>query len=252
LIAGWLTTVNENQAELVAISNSLINAKGDLASAEKSVNHKLAALAETNDGADELDIAQKRVAVRQKEKAYNDCFLTAPFDGLITRLDLEVGELASAGTSVASMISDSQFEIETFVPEISIAGLAIGNSALITLDAYGENEEFEARVVSVAPAETIRDGVSTFKVVLAFVKDDERIRSGLTANVLIVKTDRKNVISVPGSAIGRIGGKKYVQIKSGRDFTWREVLTGEVVSLGQTEILSGLKEGDIVRIYFTE
>jgi multidrug efflux pump subunit AcrA (membrane-fusion protein) len=118
----------------------------------------------------------------------------------------------------------------------------------VTLDAYGVEVPFEATVVSVDPAETIRDGVSTYRAILQFSEQDERIRSGMTANVIITADRREGVIAIPQGAIISRDGKKIVRIKVGEETLEREVTVGEVSSIGSTEITSGLSEGDRVVI----
>ena len=55
----------------------------------------------------------------------------------------------------------------------------IGDNANITLDAYDSDVVFGARVTSIEPAETIVDGVATYKTTLQFNKKDRRVRSGM-------------------------------------------------------------------------
>ncbi len=144
------------------------------------------------------------------------------------------------------MMSVGTFEIESYVPEVSIAQIKLEDVARISLDAYGDSVLFDAKVVSIDPAETIRDGVSTYKVKLQFGDKDDRIKSGMTANVSIVIFNKPNVIVIPGGAIFNKDGKKFVQIKSDNKISDQEIVLGDVSSLGQTEIVSGLKDGDMV------
>jgi hypothetical protein len=144
------------------------------------------------------------------------------------------------------MTSANIFQIESYVPEINIALIKFGDSAKITLDAYGDNTFFEAKVVSIDPAETVRDGVSTYKIKLQFIEKDERIKSGMTANVAIIIFNKPHVIVVPGGVVLEQDGKKFVQIKNGKEILEREVTTGDVSLLGQIEIVSGLEDGEQV------
>lgn len=193
-----------------------------------------------------LDIEARKLAIKQKESTYQDYFLSAPFAGVITRLDLKTGEQALAGQTAVSMINSGLFQIESYVPEINIANVKVGNPAKVTLDAYGTDVVFDATVISIDPAETIRDGVSTYKVKLQFLLNDQRIKSGMTANIIITTESRPNVISVPSGALITSGNQKFVQLKTGPQLIRRPVVIGSVGALGQTEILSGLMSGDVV------
>ena len=93
----------------------------------------------------------------------------------------------------------------------------------------------------------MRDGVSTYRAILQFTDRDERIRSGMTANVRILTEKKENVISIPRRIVVERDGKKYVSVQTGEDeIVEKEVTTGSVSSSGAIEILTGLNEGDIV------
>jgi multidrug efflux pump subunit AcrA (membrane-fusion protein) len=172
--------------------------------------------------------------------------LRAPFAGIVTVVDTEVGATAAVNEPVISLIGDDTLQVESFVPEINLAFVQPGASSTVTLDAYGATVPFEAVVISVDPAETVRDGVSTYRAILRFVEDDERVRSGMTANVRITADRRDNVISVPQGAVESREGKKFVTILVGKEVVEREVETGIVSSIGSIEIVSGLEEGDVL------
>jgi len=172
--------------------------------------------------------------------------LRAPFAGVVTVVAAERGAIASPGEIAVSLQSDDTLQIESFVPEVNIALIEVGDVAAVTLDAYGGDVVFSARVVSIDPAETVRDGVSTYRAILQFEVRDERVRSGMTANVRITTDKREGVISIPRGVVVERDGKKYVRVKVDDSVEDREVTTGAVSSLGNIEILTGLEEGDVV------
>ena len=170
----------------------------------------------------------------------------APFDGIITNVGKEIGEIASSNESVITIMGTGVFLIESYVPEVNIALIKIGDEAKVTLDAYGENILFYAKVISIDPAETIRDGISTYKVQMQFKENDERIKSGMTANVSITIFNKPNVIVIPAGVIFEQDGKKFVQVKTDKGISDREVTLGDVSALGQVEVMSGLEDGETV------
>ena len=238
-IIAWIDKANRDAGALTLSSNNISNGNRDVA-------QKSEALIKLQQGAEALDIKAQELAVEQQTKLYTDYFLRAPFDGVITKLDIKVGELASPTLSPVSMISQGTFQIESYVPEINIAGLKVGNTAQVTLDAYGPETLFSAKIISIDPAETIRDGVSTYKIKLQFDAEDPRIKSGMTANIIIMIDNKLDVIVVPPSAIFSVNGQKFVQVKNGDNQLNRAITIGSVGALGQAEVTSGLKEGDVV------
>jgi RND family efflux transporter MFP subunit len=172
--------------------------------------------------------------------------IVAPFDGTVTRMDIKVGEIIASNSSQISLMNTNSFNIESYVPEVHIAHIKPGNPAKVTLDAYDTETVFEAVVATVDPAETIRDGVSTYKVVLSFQSNDSRIKSGMTGSVSIITLEKPDAIMVLQSAIIKRDGLPYIQKKMGEEIVEVLVEIGDSTSLGQVEIISGLSEGDSI------
>lgn len=170
--------------------------------------------------------------------------LASPIDGIVSVQEGKLGQAVTQGEIIVSVISP-EYIIETFVPEVSIAGISLDNPASVTLDAYGQSQKFEARVSEVDPAETVRDGVSTYRVKLSFISSDERIRSGMTANVEIETMRKTGTLIIPERAVVNREGETFVYVKEGEKGQ-REipVSLGEKDSYGQIEVLSGLSLGE--------
>lgn len=172
--------------------------------------------------------------------------IVAPFGGVITRMDAKQGEIVSPNTPEISLMSAGNMQVESYIPEISVALVHPGNEVSITLDAYGSDVVFGAVVVSVDPAETIRNGVPMYRAVLQFSAQDARVKSGMTANATITTARRENVISVPQGIVSDRADKKYVPVRVDETIEDREVTVGAVSAFGDIEILSGLRDGDTV------
>ncbi|HEY9480746.1 MAG TPA: efflux RND transporter periplasmic adaptor subunit [Candidatus Paceibacterota bacterium] len=223
-VASARTSVNGALSGLVSAQNSL----SDVASDEPVESAKVAA-------------AQASVARYQAE--LSDSLIVAPFNGVVTRMDAKVGEAVSANSSLVGVKSEG-YRIEAFVPEVSIAGLAVGNPAQATLDAYGSGVVFDALVSHVDPAETEKDGVSNYRIELSFNTPDGRVRSGMTANVTVETMRKADALLVP---LRSVKDEKVLVVSEGETVE-RAVETGVTDSKGNVEIVSGLSEGDTILI----
>lgn len=238
-IATARTNVNSAATTLTTDSTALTTAVKNLAlkqagSTAESIAEQQAAVA-----AAAADVANAQAAITKTR-------ITAPFSGVVTRMDAKVGETVSPTSALISMQSDGLFEVETFVPEVTIVRVAVGNRATTTLDAYGSSVAFPATVVEVDPAETVKDGVPTYKTTLSFLSADSRIRSGMTANVVMETGKLHDAIVIPAGAVGRKDGTSYVSVVLEGDVVSRTVTTGPSPALGQAQILSGLSAGDVL------
>lgn len=257
-VAGELSTIAAKQQ---AIEVQRASNQSAVASAEAAVNDASNALAVAEAelklkeaGYTPEQITQQEASVRQAEARadvvrtqIDNTELKSPIAGVVTKQSAKVGEIVSVNTPVVSLISDAQFEIEANVPEADIARVKVGDGAEVTLDAYGNDIFFKAAVSEVDPAEIVIEGVPTYKVTLQFADKDDRVKSGMTANVDIETDKRMGVIVVPQRAIFVQNGKKAVRV-AGSDGAVREteVETGLRGSDGNIEIVKGINEGEKV------
>ncbi|MDD5318927.1 MAG: efflux RND transporter periplasmic adaptor subunit [Candidatus Pacebacteria bacterium] len=231
--------VSTATAALNSASQSYTAASSSLDTAQSQLTLKKA-------GATTADIDIQSAAVDRAAAALAQSIITAPFAGTITRVDAKTGEIASPNTPVIGLISSSQYEIESYIPEADIAKVKVGQSASITLDAYGPNVIFNAKVTAVDPAETIKDGVSTYKTTFQFLASDNRIRSGMTASISIQVDDRTGILVVPQSALFIKNDQKMVTVKNGKNTENRVIVTGALDAKGNAEVISGLSAGETI------
>jgi multidrug efflux pump subunit AcrA (membrane-fusion protein) len=143
--------------------------------------------------------------------------------------------------------STGEYKIEANVPEVDVAKVAVGDPARVTLDAYGSAEFFPATISAIDPAETVIEGVPTYTVTLRFDQKDERIKSGMTANIDIRTDQREGVLYIPARAVlTDADGRRFVRVPDGLATRDVPVEVGLRGSDGRIEILSGLSEGDVV------
>jgi HlyD family secretion protein len=120
---------------------------------------------------------------------------------------------------------------------------------MTTLDAYGNSVVFNNSIVKIDPAATVIDGVPTYKVTLKFDVKDDRVRSGMTANLDILTNKKDNVLFLPSRVIVTKDDGKYVSMLDANDkseLIEKKVITGLRGSDGNVEVISGLNEGDKV------
>ncbi|MEN9613935.1 MAG: hypothetical protein RLZZ347_242 [Candidatus Parcubacteria bacterium] len=239
------TNINTAISALATAKEKLRGAESSLSLAETQLDLDKAGATEDDLMAEEARVKSAEANVANYESQLAKTVIHAPFDGVVTLQDGKVGQIVTPGTIVTS-VSGTELIIEAFVPEVDIAQVAVGNTADVSLDAYGSGVIFPATVFSVDPAETLTDGVSTYKIKLRFVKPDARIKSGMTANVDATTVHKDNVLVVPTRAVLTVSGKKIVQVQVGKKVVDTEVQVGARGVDGMVEITKGLSVGDMV------
>ncbi len=197
--------------------------------------------------AEEAKIRGVNATIANYDAQMSKSVIIAPFSGVVTKQDAKLGETVAPNAPLVALMSDGIFKITANVPEVDVAKLSVGDTAKVTLDAYGIDVLFRATVTSIDPAETVIEGVSTYGATLRFDENDTRIRSGMTANIDILTDKRENALYVPARAVFTREEKKYVKVPSGPTLTAdTEITTGLRGSDGSIEILIGLTEGQTV------
>jgi len=249
-----------NQNNISLAKEKVIQAKNALALAEAELSLKKAGFSQEQIDAQrarvkqlesslisqKAQIKQVQAEIEYLRTQLSKYTLYAPFDGIITKKEIEKGEIVSAYQPVISLISVNNFEIQANVPEVDIAKVKVGNQAKITFDAYGEEVIFKAKVVKIDPAETIIEGVATYKVTLNLVEKDKRIKPGLSADIDILTAKKENVLVIPQRGVIEKDGQKFVRVYKDGQIKEKEVKTGLSDGKGQIEIKEGLNEGDLI------
>ena len=228
-------TIDNYKADTISARNNLNSASQSLIAAEEKLRGLLLEVP-----VQVARVESARASLLNDQSQLSKTTLTSPINGVISRQEAKIGQVVSPNTSLVSIISE-EFEIEAFVPEVLISGVRIGNPASVTLDAYGDKETFAAKIAHIDPAETIRDGVSTYKIKLTFTDPDDRIRSGMTANIEI-ETFRKNAVRlIRERAVLIEGSEAFVYVLSeNNDREKTSVEIGERDSMGNVELISDL------------
>ncbi len=257
-LATWKTMIANNRAAINTAVANLTAAEEKYTNAKSASNVSNQIISNgSNTSVTDAQIAQAQAVLEKAESQLSKAYLTAPFSGVITRLDVKEGEIIAANMPLAissplvSMISNDNFQVDFFVSEIQVVKIKTGDMATTTLDAFGTNSPFLAKVVSVDPAETLQNGVPSYKVSVQFVDSDIRIKSGMNANISISIIKKDNVLAVPTSAIIKNGSDNFIMLKNDnrKETVMTKVETGIVDNDGYVEILSGLNDGQKVAVF---
>lgn len=244
-VASARSVVSAADGAITVAESSRATAVASLAVSERQLELKVAPAQSTEVQIQEAAVRGAEAQVANVRASIAENAVISPVDGIVTELNAKVGENASAAQPVVTVMADARLEIEVRVPEADIAKIEVDNEARLTLDAY-PGERFTARVIYVAPAETLIEGVATYKVKLQLTEDDARFKPGMTADLDIATAKRENVIVLPQRAIITRGDKKVVRIPDGDKTREIEVKTGIRGVDAMVEIISGINEGEVV------
>src|SRR5574344_16086 len=165
----------------------------------------------------------------------------ARIEGYVTSLPLTQGTTVTTSTAIARLGNIAKLQISANVPERDIGVLKNGLSAEVTLAAYPDTV-FSAHVFRVSP---IVDETSRAKeIYLIFDNEDSRINAGMYARIKLNTVLHKNVIVIPTDAVITENGLKYVYVMNDNSTVKKTQITLGVTVDGNTEVITGLFDGD--------
>jgi multidrug efflux pump subunit AcrA (membrane-fusion protein) len=243
-----LSTAKTNSEQQITSTETRVN------SAKEALEVAIAQRDKALAGADSYDVSLNRAKIRQAQAAIDSITkqiensqIKAPIDGQVTEVKYKVGEQAMSGQPVFSLLGNGDYEIEVLISEADINKVKTEDLALITLDAFGEDEIFNGSVFFIEPAETVIQDVIYYKVSIKFDQADSRIKPGMTANVTITTNKKSNVFSIPSRAIVDKGSEgSFVRLLVDNNVKEQKVTIGLRGDEGNVEIIDGLKLGDTI------
>ena len=271
-----LSSLNSYTGKTNAILPNLLSAKSTIqmgkeaiTSAERSIEEKSLSLAKIKAGPDDLDIRAKKIAIQQKEDALltakqnlANCSITVPFSGIVADIKVKKGDSVSAGTVLASVITQEKIA-EISLNEVDAAKVKVGQKVTLTFDALPDLT-LTGKVIENDTVGTVSQGVVSYGVKIALDTDSEKIKPGMSVTAEIVVEAKPDVLVLPNSAIKSQGNSYYIELIEASEEVKSKLKIGSSIDLPKnvqiknqpveigisndtlTEIISGLKEGDIV------
>lgn len=232
--------------------NEVYQAGVNLASAEQRLEEMQAGGESAEVSLNRLEVAAARKALEQAQKELDEATITAPFDGLVGAVYVDEGDIipppTMAPTVAVYFITPTSLELIAEVDEVDIPLVEVGQSVTIEVDAITD-DLFEGTVSSISPVPVIEASLVIYKVTVSLtVPADSGVMVGMSATADIIIDKSENTLLVPERAIG-VGedGNPVVWVSLDGQLEERAVVVGISDGL-QTEILSGLAEGEMVSV----
>lgn len=255
--ASFTTQISAERSALASAQGEADRAKSDIATYEATVRISEAQLQLKRAGTRPQDIASARARVAENaarlqraRAALGDTVLTAPVDGVVTKVNVKKGEILPAGAAI-TMLGTTPYRVELYVAEVDIPLIQSSQSGSIELDAFPGIFD-PLRVSEIDEAATDRDGVPKYRVKLDFAAAREELRVGMTGDAEIITGKRSDVVSVPRRAvIENADGETVVRLLLNDEVIEKPVTMGMEGSDGEVEV-DGVEEGDVVIVLIKE
>jgi HlyD family secretion protein len=246
-VTNALSEVNTATTAVNSLGQNIASQKLTVAGLQADLNKEIAGPTSQDIAAQQAQVEQAQAAVQKIQVEISQAALISPVSGTVTQEDAKVGQTATAGTVLVSVLSDQGLEVDAYIAETDIGKVAVGDEATMTLDAF-QGQSFSGKVTYIDPGETVTQGVPTYKTTFQF-NLPSGAKPGMTANIDITTATHENVVYVPQRMVTTDAqGNRTVQRYhgAGQPLTTSTVTVGIRDQNGNIEIISGLNEGDVV------
>ena len=182
---------------------------------------------------------RQKLIVEDLERQVSELTVYAPFRGVVGTIDVEQKQAVVRNAPLLSAVDMSAFEVEVQIPEIYADLLGQGMATDVSIG----NETLEASLVAVSPE--VNNGQVSGRI--RFNQNVDGLRQNQRVNARILIESKPDVLKVKrGPFVSSSGGKIAYKVE-GNTANRINVSLG-LSSIGEVEVLSGLKAGDRIII----
>lgn len=180
---------------------------------------------------------------------YDRSVIRAPFDGVVTEVNLRVGELSGPQTPGTGkpmrLIDEKPRLVKGDIDEVDLARVKSGQKARIRVPA-SRTEPFPAKVSRVVPfVDTTKEQDRTSQIELRMDGAEAAIPVGASAEIEIVTDAKEGALAVPARTVLGSGKTRYVYVAKDGKLAKVAVETG-IGNYDRVEILKGVTANDVV------
>lgn len=266
-------TVKKGQ-KLAAIDDDVLQAEQEAAESALTAartarsEHLSDGASDEQEAADDAAVLAAESSLAEAEDAVDGAVLRSTIAGTVTDVGLEVGDTAGSGgggasqpgtgtdTSTSStssgtvtVVSTGHFVVDATVSSSDVGKVKKGLQAEITVSGIDETVYGTVAEVGLV-AETDSSGAAAFPVTVEVTGTRDDLFAGTSADLALVVSQRADVLTVDSRALRTDGDTTYVDkvTDPATGATTRAVVTTGEASGMVTEVLTGLAEGDVVKV----
>jgi HlyD family secretion protein len=193
-------------------------------------------------------VAQSEAALSSAETNLFYTKIVSPVDGIVVSRNVDVGQTVAASFQTPTLFSIAQdltkMQIDTNVAEADIGNVKVGQDVEFTVDAYPDIT-FKGKVWQVRNAPITVQNVVTYDVVIQVDNPELKLKPGMTANVSIIISLRKDVLKIPNAAL------RFLPVEMGKPSLQQKGAGVWILEQGKPERVSvstGISDGSYTEL----
>ncbi|NJK97454.1 MAG: efflux RND transporter periplasmic adaptor subunit, partial [Bacteroidales bacterium] len=187
-----------------------------------------------------LQLKSAEAQLKQLEINIRKCKIVSPFNGTITYRDVEIGSVV--GNNPVGRLTDiSVLKLEVLVPESDIKYFQKNNDVVIQSDVF-PNEPIKGKIEFVSDR---GDKAHNYVVKIKVANNSNKLKAGMYASVTVNKQLHAMSLAIPRLALIGSAKNPQVYVVENNKVKLCNIVIGQSNGL-ETEVLSGIKEGELV------
>ncbi|HBW35091.1 MAG: RND transporter [Peptococcaceae bacterium BRH_c23] len=182
------------------------------------------------------------VQLAQAREALDNATVTAPVSGIVSQVNVQVGNMATSAQAAVSLTNTSSVFSSLSVAENLVNRLTKGQGVKVTVPSVSENS-LVGKIEHISPASDSKTHLYPLKITLE--NPDGLIKPGMFAKVELTTDEKADVMAVKSEAVVLKNEKTIVYVVQEDKAVAKEVATGLDTGV-DIEILQGLDQGDQV------
>jgi len=242
-------------AEIAAAEHQIAQGEEALRQANATLIDYQNQLVDLQEGADVVDIDIARSELEKARISYElallnieNAQLTAPRDGVISAVNVRVGELFSGNTTAMVLADLQSYHMTVQVDEIDVRQVQVGQSVSLIMDALPD-DDLTGKVTSISPTANEVGSTITYEVEIVPDPTDASLREGMSATAIITTAQVDNVLLIPNRYVrfDRDKNKYFVFKVLNAEPVLAEIKIG-LRNERESQILAGLTDTDEVAL----
>jgi HlyD family secretion protein len=191
-----------NQAKLTEQSASSAGIASSQAAVEQSQAQVKQAQAQVQQAAAQVQQAQAALSLAEVNLSHTT--ITSPIDGVVVSRDVNVGQTVAASLSAPTLFTIAndltQMQVIANIDQADIGLVEQAKSVKFTVDAF-PGKDFDGKIEQMRLNPQNVQNVVTYNVVIDVSNPEQKLKPGMTANLIVTIDERNNVLKVPNAAL---------------------------------------------------
>ena len=187
--------------------------------------------------------------LKQNETILTYTKIYAPIDGVVSDVTAQEGETVVTGLQVANLVTvldPTSLEMWIYVDETDVGRAKVGQQVEYYVDTFPD-KLFKGTIEKIYPQPVIKDNIVYYLAIVKVTKDDTHfLKPEMTTHINIIFDEKSNILIAPNAAIKFEKGKQIAYKVIGQNRVQKVELKTGIRGEENTEIISGIKEGDVV------